>query len=424
MRSLGSILRSASAIVYAGIIARSAFGLLMGVIVARSFGIEGYGQFYVYIFLMTLSIAFGEALDQGVVRFLTYRLNHQSGRAGDVVGSALVLRVGIVTVLITVVSGLVLALKTEAAAGSGLGRLVIAGLLGGGFTTLTSFAAALFMSHENFVARAALFPALNMARCAVVAACVLAGVSELATIIGLDIAVAGVFAGLSLWLVRRDLAAGSCSRKTMRELFVFSKWMTLSVVSYLMYMGFGAPVLMHFVGESEAGIFGAAVSFAVLAEHATAAIVSVQHQRASKVKDAAQLAQFIRRTTVVSVICALALSPVALIGGPVIVLTFGSAFAQSAALFPIIFAGSIIHMLSMPRALIFVATDEPQRIAFATAAGLLVWLIAALALIPAYAAWGAAVAVLIARCAQGGVLVAMVELGKARALAKLGAPAP
>ncbi len=416
-RSPLSILFSPSFLVFAGGMARSGFGFIISLMIARYFGVEDYGLFYTYMVISVLSLAVaGDALDGGVVRFFTYRLHHDPKRAHDVLGSALAFRV-IVAVLLIVLSGLfVLVLAPHTMAAQDYGHLVMAGVLGGAFVSLVSFSNSIFISRENFFYRAALLPSLNAARCLVLGLCLLGGLSGLITILWIDVAVMITFALMTLWLVRTDLAAIGFCRETMRDLFQYAKWSIAGMASYLLFMGLNAPLLIYFWGEGEAGIYGAAISFAMIVEHAAGAIVTVQWQRASKIRTAQEIRQFLRRTALVSLLCAAALAPLGLIGGPVIELAFGSAFSTSAAIFPIIFIGTIIHMISMPLALIFIATDKPHRIAYAAMLGLVSWAAAAAILIPAYAEWGAALSVLVARIAQGVAIAVMVG----RALATTG----
>jgi hypothetical protein len=70
--------------------------------------------------------------------------------------------------------------------------------------------------------------------------------------------------------------------------------------------------------------------------------------------------------------------------------------------------GALMHMASMPRALIFLALDRPGRLSVGAGIGFATWILAAFFLVPSLGAFGAVYALLIARAAQAGALMVMV----------------
>lgn len=404
-----AVLRSPGFLIFAGGMARSAFGFVIGLVIARQLGVEDYGLFYTYtvIFILSLTMT-GDALDGGVVRFFTYRLHHDPTRAHAVLGSALLLRAAAVAPLLAV-GGAVAALLPPDAVAQGYADLVMAGLLSGVFGAFVSFANAICLSRERFVERATLLPALNAVRCVAVSGVLLAGVDSLIPVVWVDTTVVFAFALLTFWLVRQDLVALGFCRETLRQLFDYAKWSVLGMTTYLLYIGLNAPLLIFFAGEAAAGSYGAAVSFVMVVEHAAGALVTVQWQKASKVNSAGELRVFLRKTAGFALICALALAPLGVVGGPLLELAFGSGFSAGAAIFPIVFVGTIVHLISMPLTTVFIAVDAPHRITYATLAGFVAWGLAAAVLIPLYAEVGAALSVVIARVVQALALAAMIR---------------
>ncbi len=396
-------------LLYGSGLIRSGFGFLIGIMIARVFGVEDYGLFYTYMLAVTLSLAlFGESLDGGVIRFYTYRLNHEPDRASEVLGSALVLRALVAVPVLAAGLGFVQFIAPNWLADPSIGYLVLAGLFGGLSAGLVSFVCTIFICQEKYIARAALQPAMNAVRCLCLGLGVLVGLRSLDTVLWIDVAAMSVFALSALWYVRRDLTNISFSQKMIAELARFAGWSVTGMVSVLLVMGLSAPLLIHYWGPREAGIFGAAMSFAVVLEHAAGAIISVQHQGAAKLKHRNEFVQFLKRTALVSMTFVLMLAPIGLFAGPLIPFIFGADFAASADLFPIVFLATIVHILTTPFGLIFVSLSKPERMSLGPILAFPVWLFFALWLIPQYAELGAVLSVLCGRLAQGLITLALV----------------
>lgn len=420
--NLRALCTSATFLIYSGSMARAGFAFLLGVLIARMFGTEGFGLFHAYTVLMSLTLCIvGEALDHGLIRHYTDRLNHEAERAGDVLGSALALRFGI-AVVVALAGFAVIAALPATMAEADLSALAVPGLLAGVLSSVVTYVAAIYLSEGRFLARAAILPALTLCRFVVLGTASMLGLVAINSLIWLDTAVFFACATVAMALVWRRLAAAWASRATIALLGRFSLSSITLTVPFVAYMGLGSPLLVYFHGASEASLFGVAASLAVLIEHATAALVSVSQREVSAIREASALRAFLRKATRRGLLVMLAVSPFAVLGGHLIPLAFGADFAPAQAFFPIIILGALCYMATTPRALVFFALDQPGRLSIGAGIGFAVWLVAALVLIPAQGAMGAALALLAARAGQAIALTAMVAVAPLDSVGRRSSP--
>ncbi len=396
-------------LLYGGSMVRSAIGFLIGVMIARFFGVEDYGLFYTYMLIVTLSLGLlGESIDSSVLRFYTYRLNHDPKNAPEVLGSSLMIRALFIGPLLLGALVYTYVIGPNLLDDPQFGYLVLAGIVGGVATALVSFVATIYIAQERFIARAAILPGLNAVRCLFLGIFVFVGARTLLQALWLDVAAMMAFALLALWTVRQELQGLSMTKATMLDLLRFTGWAMGGMLSILMIMGLSAPFLLYFWGPREAGIFGATMSFAVVLEHAAGSIIMVQKLQASKIKHRSELVQFCKRTSFISAAFALALAPIGLFAGPLIPILFGPDFGPTGDLFPIVFASTVVHLMTTPLGLIFYSLNQPYKTALGPMIILPIWVGLAFWLIPQYAELGAVLSVLFARIIQGTVTLALV----------------
>ena len=397
-------------LVYAGRMGRAVLGFGINVLVARWLGPGGFGLFW--LFLVTVIIGqsvLGEGFDPGVVRYYAHRARHEPDRAGRVLSSALVMRLGIGVP--GVLLGLVAVGWFGGTSGGGVDpdslralRLGIVGALGG---ALWSFVLTVLQARKDFATHAAATPVLNVARLIGIGVVVALGPLTVRALLLSHVVALYACALAGLWWLRDVVLGAAPSRSTMREILAFSVWTGVANVCFLAQSYLAVPVLDHLGGAASAGLFGAGATLLLAGEHLVVTILTVQLPRLSELVGRDAYAGHIRRALPWYAGSALVLSPIALLAEPIVLLVYGPAYAPAADVFRLLFIGFLATLVTHPLYLVFYAMDRPQLYTASALVSSLGWIVAAIVLIPPLGAVGAAWATLVARLAQGAVIGAL-----------------
>jgi len=378
--------------------ARSVLGFAINLLIARLLGPEQFGVYYLFIVIVIIvHNAIGEGLAPGVVKFYSSDAARGSTESQAVVGSSLFLRLsmGVPVVAIGLLyGGWISAHIFGTLDYSESIRLAFVAALG---SSLLGFGLAILQAKQKFLARSLMTPSVNGLRILAVPILFAGGWFVLPALLWLHTLFFFFAAFGAFWLIRADLFSAKLDKRHLRELFHFSKWSSLAFLALLTYSNLGVPYLSRALGAEAAGIFAAAASLTLVIEHGVAAINAVQLPSVSRLSGLPEYRRFFRQSLMRCSLGALILSPVILLAEPIILIVYGSAYAESVPIFAILFASILVNLAAHPVSQIFFAINRPRTFALCHGLPIVVWILVALVLIPSYGIVAAAIATLAAR---------------------------
>ncbi len=392
-------------IVFSGQGTRAVLGLLMGVIIARLLGPEGFGLFSLFVAIIIIgSNLLGEGINTGVVRYYArYAVNDQS-RANQVLVSALYLRflLGVPVCIIGWFCGDFFARMIFQNHAYSLP--ITLGLVGSFTAALWSFVLTGFQATQNFRTYALLIPLVNILRIASVPVLIILGHFTLTLVLELHVAFFLMSSFWGFWILRHHFVGYRFELKNLRDQWHFSKWTAMGSLFFILQSYMAMPVLSYFTDAKTTGIYSAGLSLLLVIDQITITILTVQFPGISKLKTLFEYKAYVRRYLPISSLIALGLVPSLFFGRYAILFIYGAEFEPSVGVFHILFLGFLVTLVSHPLSLIFYAMNRPQVGTITSFTSLVGWLISAGFLIPSMGAIGAAWAMLISRIIQGVVI--------------------
>ncbi len=385
-------------VTYTSGIFRAGLGFLINTILARTLGPSDFGLYFFFITTVILLHALiGEAMDSAMVRYHSDSHANEKSKVRSVVGSAVVLRMGIAfPVLLLGLAGAtnfsVMVFDTEEHAGMIRLACLTAVLL-----AFFNLALAILQAKELFFVRAVLFPLVNLIRLPVIVFLLLGAYLTLDWIYWSYLSAAAIAVIVSLWIVRADFSCMKFDREICWKIAHLAKWNLLIFGSHLVLINLAVPVLTNVSGSESAGYFAAAATLTIFVEQAISAILITILPKVSKLQSQDEMFGFIRSTFPRYVLAAMVLAPIALLGELFIKLIYGDGYLPSIPVFQIIYIGSLLNVIAQPIGLLFFTSGKANLLACFSVLSAVIWCAGAWFLISPYCEIGAAVAILIAR---------------------------
>jgi O-antigen/teichoic acid export membrane protein len=280
------------------------------------------------------------------------------------------------------------------------------GVLG---TSLFHHALARFQAREEFRQFAALRSGNSVLKVVLLGIFAAAGMLTLQTALGVSVLVlfvgfAVAFSSTPAGNVRDEPSA---AEGLWREVLWFGRWMIAAHLLFSLYARLDIVMLGRFGDESAVGYYTVAWNLAFLIDLCTYSVITAMMPHAARITTRAGMWAYGRQTLRACGLMVLLLMPVSLLAGPAIRLLF-SDYGPAARVFPVLFVGSLLTLVTHPLYLIVYARDHVELVALsnlilAAVAGVGYWL-----LIPSMGTMGAAIASVGARAVNGAVVLFLV----------------
>ncbi len=371
------------------------FAFIGNVFVARWLGPAAFGDFYLLFTIMTIVAGLtGPAIDTSLVRFAA-RTRH-SGPARANTYFAFAWRLKLAMALLTLVAGAGVAWPLHAllfnSAGAPPVWTVTLAFAGGVAVSLWGFSLSYFQAHERFTPYSAFECASSMLRFTLVVGLVLAAVRLVPVYLAVYVAAPATMACIAWWLVPRAVVHAPTSWAVGAELFRFAKWVLLATVFTTLVQRLDLVLLAALgVAQEEVGRYGAAVSLVLLGELVLLTLYSVLLPKASALREAGHLRQFIGGFRIPSLLLCLGLGgtiPLAPIAIPIL---FGGEYVGTELYYIHLLCGVMASVAVSPAMTALYAVGEARLIALFEGLRLALVLGLALVVVPAYGALGMAV---------------------------------
>lgn len=350
---------------------------------------------------------FGDPLDMAVMREAPLYLRNDRLRALEIIRSAFWLRValGAVSIAFTAaVPWVISRVVFNSREYRGLALLTAIGILG---DLLLRSALGYFQAAERFGRFMWIDVVWQLGRVAAVVALVVLGWLTACSAILLYVFVPYIAFGIALFLLPADVLHVTAPHpQKVRAILHYSQWMVVATMMAAVYERLDLFLLSWFRGPHDVGIYGAAMTLAMIPDFLDGAIQTVLAPQVAPAYAAGAFARLHRRYLRYAIpLGGLAAVAALVLGGPMIRAFLSATYAESIPAFDILVLGTIFNFVFTPLPSALLNFVAPKKVMAVTAVGLLLVAIGGTLIIPRYGVVGAAVLILSARMVIGTLIV-------------------
>jgi O-antigen/teichoic acid export membrane protein len=284
----------------------------------------------------------------------------------------------------------------------------------GAFSLLTdgllSFSMVILEAQQRFAALSALGVIQALVRTSLIAALFLMRHLSLTSLVILESIVPLAAFTYSLRLIPRSFV--SLRRPLLQHLgllFQFTKWIAIAALAGTLFLKLDVLMLSSLRASAEVGVYAAAIALIAKLEAIKNAALTTAFPRACRCAERGEMRAYVSRSLRLTGATSLAILPLFVMGGTLIVWLYGADYGAAAPSFYPLLAAFLIGLNVEPVAFVLYPLNKPQWVAVNEVAQLAVGLVMGLVLIPAFGIVGAAWGVLVARIAAGLLTVGLVR---------------
>jgi O-antigen/teichoic acid export membrane protein len=208
----------------------------------------------------------------------------------------------------------------------------------------------------------------------------------------------------SLIIPRDFLKTEGNEKEVLHQLYHFSKWILVSVFCVMIFQQLDVLMLGSLKSAEEVGYYSAAAQIPSAIILITGSLTTVLLPLTCALTGKHSIIYFVKKSLKYTSLIALAMTPVLIIAGPLMLLVYGNQYENSITVFKILFTIRLLDIIISPLGLIYYIDNRPEIPAFVNLSQLIGNFIGNYLLIPDYGAIGAAFATLIVY-AIGGLYV-------------------
>lgn len=395
----------------AGNVLKFALGLAPGVLIFRVLGPTDVGRLTLALNIISVFSIVGEfGLRDAAVNYIARFLAGAPEQARAVARTFLVSKVSLAALAGTIAffsAGLIAARFYPQARVIDLIRLGAFSLLADG---LLGFSMATLEAQQSFAAMSALGVIQALMRAGLIAALFLAHHLSLTSLVVLEFIVPVAAFAYSLRLIPRSFV--SLRRPLLKHLgllFQFTKWIAIAALASTLFMKFDVLMLSGLRASAEVGVYAAALALIAKLEAIKYAVLTTAFPQACRCTEHGEMRAYVSRSLRLTGASSLAMLPLFVMGGVLIVWLYGTAYGAAAPAFYPLLAAFLIGLNVEPVAFVLYPMNKPQWVAVNEVIQLAVGLAMSLALIPTFGIVGAAWGVLMARIAAALVTFGLVQ---------------
>jgi O-antigen/teichoic acid export membrane protein len=395
----------------AGNILKFALGLAPSVLIFRVLGPTDVGRLTLALNVISVFSIVGEfGLRDAAVNYCARFLATVPERARQVARTFLVSKVSLAALAGSVAffsAGWIAARFYPQARVADLIRLGAFSLLADG---LLSFSMVMLEAQQSFAAMSALGVIQALMRAASIAALFLVRHLSLVSLVVLESIVPLAAFAYSLRLMPHSFV--SLRRPLLKYLgllFQFTKWIAIAALAGTLFLKLDVLMLSGLRGTAEVGVYAAAIALVAKLEAVKNAVLTTAFPQACRCTGHGEMRVYVSRSLRLTGATSLAMLPLFVMGGMLIVWLYGADYGAAAPAFYPLLAAFLIGLNIEPVAFVLYPLNQPQWVAVNEVAQLAVGLAMGLALIPALGIVGAAWGVLVARIAAALVTFGLVR---------------
>jgi len=385
-------------VVSAGRAVASGLGFLATIVLARKLGPKDFGLFSLSLaIMMVISGIAGGSIDQAIVKFSSFYLEKDRGRAELIFKTTF--RLKIIIAFILLFSGFILnkPLSRVVFNDSGSGNLINLSFIGAIGIILLGFVLAFLQSHQTFGKHVFLELLNNVMKLGFIGILVLLNVLNLVSSMAVFVMVPFLTFMLGLKIIPRDfLRTGSSREKLLPEIIHFSKWIILSYVIFALYRRMDIFLLNYFAEFQTVGIYSAAFNIASILDLVALSFFVVIFPKVNRFTTRSEYVNFVKKFLIATIpLYFLVCIGLLLVSKPLVAAFYTNEFIGCVSILKILVPGFAVYIIALPLSAIILSRNKPQLLVAFDFIALLIIFSGGIFLIPLYGAEGAAVASLI-----------------------------
>ncbi|MBX7259988.1 MAG: oligosaccharide flippase family protein, partial [Candidatus Hydrogenedentes bacterium] len=383
--------------VFVARIAASAAVLATVLLLGRLLGPARYADLVILLSIMKVaSELVGPAMDTTLVRFVAKQSDARPEDSIPYYRAILSAKLALVAVLL--LGGVALAaplqrLLLEPGHETAVSTHAIwIAFAGAAVTVLWGYSQAVYQAQQRFAAYAG-FELLNAVSRLVIVGVVLFFAWHGLTTILLAYVLAAVLSTIVAWvcLPSAIFSENTGPSPVWKDMLHFAKWVLAACCFTSLFQRADVFLLAAFHEPKAAiGAYGAAIQLTLLGDLAIGTLFSVLLPKASGLRSGEDARHFLRSFARPMGLAAAAALPIILLSAPIVRVSFGPDYAQTATLFAILLIGTLFAMGSAPAGAALYGLGHSRAIAFLELAKVLATLLLGLFVVPRYGAWGMA----------------------------------
>jgi len=188
----------------------------------------------------------------------------------------------------------------------------------------------------------------------------------------------------------RNVEAGTCEIGLMSKFLHFSKWPVIANLFMMLHMHQSFFLLLYFAGPAEVGVYSSAWRLVFGLDLLSLSMMTVFLPKASRITNTSGFLSYSVQTLKISLpMCAL-LVPLLFVSDKIMTALYPDRYADAALSLQILLLGSLVALPAHPIALVLLAANRPNIVAYVSFTILVLSLGGNLLLIPGYGGLGAA----------------------------------
>lgn len=378
----------------------AAAAFLCNVLVARQLGNEDFGKFYLLFSIMTVVAGLtGPALDTSLVRFASKRLSDDPDSALPYFKAMLVVKLLVfaatLAFFVILVRPILQTFFVWSADDPNAVRYyyVMAAFVGGAVVSMWGFSQSYFQSHQRFGEYSGFEFFSSLLRLGLVLVLMGLGSASVLLFITAYVAAPMCMMLISFSMLPRALFQAVATRQVIAELFQFAKWVaagtlfaTLTHRLDILLLNVSAFEIPH----DDVGRYSAAVSIALAGELVLLTFYNVLLPKASRLKTAVELRNFIAQLRIPSLLFFLGTTITMLIMPYFRKYVLGPEYLGAEVYYSILIMGIGASITCMPPVTALYSVGKSGLIAGLEGTRMLLTLAIGLYVVPRYGAWGMA----------------------------------
>jgi O-antigen/teichoic acid export membrane protein len=380
------------------------FGAIL--LAIRGLGPDLFGRLALLTAVMTLTAQFLDfGLSTTFVKYASQRRKSDSERADLILQVTFGVKIVLSVSLLLIAAVTAKPLSSRIFDNESMAPLLFLALAGAVGLILWEFCRGVLQASQRFRQMAILTPSRNLFKLIVIGALFILGAMDLNRVFLATAAApfVGFFVG---WMMipHRFLRVEGSRLPVLRELYDFTRWVTISSMATMIIMRIDIFMLEAMSTSGQVGYYASANQLAYLFPLITGSITTVLLPRVSRLEGGEPLRGYVRRVLQFSPVVLLVLTPLVLVAPFLIPFLMGSEYVPSVPIFRILILGFAISVIVNPISLIFYNRERADLLAWLNLVQLVLHILLNIWLIPIYGAVGAALGTLAVRVLGGGYI--------------------
>ena len=395
------------ALVSGGQFLGAGFGLLAILLTAHILTVEDFGLFTIFLTTMTIAMELtGKSLDWGVVRFSSYYLEQSRSKAHILLRKVFEFRI-LASVTVCLLGLLLSGPISQYIFSTASYKLPLTlGLVGAVGMSMWWFTLTVLQTYQLFVLHGLVNLINGLTKLLAVIVLLSFGLHSSAIVQVAYVSIAFATFAIAILLIPKDfLWTTGYQMGLMSKFLHFSKWPVIANLFMMLHTHQSFFLLLYFAGPAEVGMYSSAWRLVFGLDLLTLSMMTVFLPKASRITNTSGFLSYSVQTLKISLPMCAFLVPLLFASEKIMTTLYPDRYADAALSLQILLLGSLVALPAHPIALVLLAANRPNIIAYVSFTILILSLGGNLLLIPRYGGLGAACVAGLSKALYGVLLL-------------------